>query len=87
MLYKGFVFAGCSLLVEKPIASTVDPVMSSHSYVQPTSYGHFGILYTNEPLYNILAFKFKLSLFCNYVMFIFMYVSIIMSTLCIYDFF
>ena len=38
-------------------------------------------------LYNILAFKFKMSLFCNYVMYIFMYVSNIMSTLCIYDFF
>ena len=40
-----------------------------------------------QHVYNILAFKFKLSLFCNYVMFIFMYVSITMSTLCIYDFF
>ena len=40
-----------------------------------------------QHVYNILAFKFKLSLFCNYVMFIFMDVSIIMSTLCIYEFF
>ena len=67
----------CYVLLDEHYVNSYNIYVCLHQY----ELSHF------QHVYNILAFKFKLSLFCNYVMFIFMYVSIIMSTLCIYDFF
>ena len=67
----------CYLIPKEYYVNSYNMYVCLHQY----KLSHF------QHVYTILAFKFKFSLLCNYVMFIFMYVSIIMSTLCIYDFF